>query len=574
MADINYDPFNDVTDPDAAVAGINASIASLFPPSALNPFLTLNQLSATAWNLDGNTNGAEKYIGTNDNFELPFRTNNNEVARFTTDGAGLTRFYINQTTNLHGSNAGIQYSTDGTSPNRSQIRFNLYGSNTGAPGVTTFKSRGVGIGALASVLAGDNLFRLTTIGVSGNNSSINLASLIDVRVAAVFLGYVATEFIVGLNSLAGTISEKFKVGSEGTVTVNNIYTFPNVDGLANQVLQTDGAGVLTWQTIGGGTATLTTNQIGFGDASNLMTSDPELVWNNTTKRLFIGPTPFVGSTKVFIQNTAFAEYGLIVRSAGFKTAIFSSQYAGTVADNVVEFTNASASTVRQDVISIRKGDHVATIGSATLMGFWNNNTGTPSQRVGTFGVEMTDVTAGTWKTRWVWTTTNETTGVLVDRMYLTSAGLLGIGNTPTAVADLSAATIARASLRVRSSGGINPTAPNAGDMWYDGTDMFLDNGALTAATRQKICRVLTGTFPATNFGLTGAQSSTDIVVALTGAALNDPVFIGVPNAAVNADTCYTAWVSSPNNVTIRFNNYSAGAIDPGVGTFKVTVCKN
>lgn len=38
------------------------------------------------WELDGNSNGAVKYIGTNDNFDLPFYTNGAEVARLTAIG--------------------------------------------------------------------------------------------------------------------------------------------------------------------------------------------------------------------------------------------------------------------------------------------------------------------------------------------------------------------------------------------------------------------------------------------------------------------------------------------------------
>jgi len=36
-----------------------------------------------------------------------------------------------------------------------------------------------------------------------------------------------------------------------TLTVNSAYTFPNADGTNNQVLQTDGGGNVTWQTVGG-----------------------------------------------------------------------------------------------------------------------------------------------------------------------------------------------------------------------------------------------------------------------------------------------------------------------------------
>jgi len=196
-------------------------------------YLTAATVGNVAWKLDGNTVGSEKFLGTIDNFALPFRVNNNEVMRITNDAAGSTRFYFNQTTNLHGSNSGIQYSSDGTSPNRSQIRFNLYGANTGAPGVTGFKSRGATIGSTLSVLPGDNLFRITSIGVSGNDTSINLASLIDVRVNQVFVGHVSTDFVVALNSNAGVMTERLYVTSEGNVGIGTVVPTATIHGVGS-----------------------------------------------------------------------------------------------------------------------------------------------------------------------------------------------------------------------------------------------------------------------------------------------------------------------------------------------------
>lgn len=77
-----------------------------------------------------------------------------------------------------------------------------------------------------------------------------------------------------------------------------------------------------------------------------------------------------------------------------------------------------------------------------------------------------------------------------------------------------------------------------------------------------------------NFGTVAAQSSSDVTVAVTGAAVGDIVNLGVDNAAVAANSCYTAWVSATDTVTVRFNNYSAGAITPTtVNTFKVQIIK-
>jgi hypothetical protein len=75
-----------------------------------------------------------------------------------------------------------------------------------------------------------------------------------------------------------------------------------------------------------------------------------------------------------------------------------------------------------------------------------------------------------------------------------------------------------------------------------------------------------------DFGSTSAQTSADLTITVTGAAVGDIVIVGNPSA--DANSCYTAWVSATNTVTVRFNNYSSGSIDPASGTFKVYVIKN
>lgn len=76
-----------------------------------------------------------------------------------------------------------------------------------------------------------------------------------------------------------------------------------------------------------------------------------------------------------------------------------------------------------------------------------------------------------------------------------------------------------------------------------------------------------------DFPSTAAGTSSDLTITVTGASDGDVVSIGVPNAAISANTCYTAWVSASNTVTVRFNNYSVGAVDPSSGTFKTKVTK-
>ena len=74
-----------------------------------------------------------------------------------------------------------------------------------------------------------------------------------------------------------------------------------------------------------------------------------------------------------------------------------------------------------------------------------------------------------------------------------------------------------------------------------------------------------------DFPNTSAQSSSDITSTVTGAVAGTPVLLGVPNAAVLVNTSYSAWVSSTNTVTVRFNNYSSSAANPAQGSFYLVV---
>jgi hypothetical protein len=76
------------------------------------------------------------------------------------------------------------------------------------------------------------------------------------------------------------------LGSTGAITFNQAYTFPTSDGTIGQALTTDGAGDVSWSTVsGGGTPALTQNQIGYGSASNLLTSDGNFTYN-TSQAIF------------------------------------------------------------------------------------------------------------------------------------------------------------------------------------------------------------------------------------------------------------------------------------------------
>jgi len=74
-----------------------------------------------------------------------------------------------------------------------------------------------------------------------------------------------------------------------------------------------------------------------------------------------------------------------------------------------------------------------------------------------------------------------------------------------------------------------------------------------------------------DFPNTSAQSSSDLTATVTGAIAGTPVLLGVPNGSVISNTSYSAWVSSANTVTVRFNNYSASSANPASGSFYLIV---
>ena len=61
-------------------------------------------------------------------------------------------------------------------------------------------------------------------------------------------------------------AEKMRIGSNGAIQFNNAYTFPTADGNANEILQTDGAGNITFAAAGSGSPAGADTQIQFNNA--------------------------------------------------------------------------------------------------------------------------------------------------------------------------------------------------------------------------------------------------------------------------------------------------------------------
>ncbi|MGI9161149.1 MAG: hypothetical protein ACR2K1_15485, partial [Saprospiraceae bacterium] len=108
----------------------------------------------------------------------------------------------------------------------------------------------------------------------------------------------------------------------------------------------------------------------------------------------------------------------------------------------------------------------------------------------------------------------------------------------------------------------------AGAMEYNGTNLLFTPSTVRHTVNHGLTGSATLDFPSTT-----AETNSDLTITVTGASDGDVVSLGVPNAAVTANTCYTAWVSAANTVTVRFNNYSTASVNPGSATFKVFITK-
>ena len=219
-------------------------------------------IGGDAWLQGGNSFGATGILGTNDNYDLQFETNN--TTRMTIDTSGdvgigttnpgaklETAGAISMTTGY-----GTISSTDirnptlggrGTSPNAGSLAF---GDNTGwkyhigtsvtgtfTPRVTFVDSGNVGIGNTAPT-------SLLSVGSSSQFQVDSSGRMVRIDGVAHTIDDVSGNLTLTSNST--TISLNDNVTFAGTTTLNGLtYTWPGSQ-TANYVLSTNGSGTLTW----------------------------------------------------------------------------------------------------------------------------------------------------------------------------------------------------------------------------------------------------------------------------------------------------------------------------------------
>jgi hypothetical protein len=111
----------------------------------------------------------------------------------------------------------------------------------------------------------------------------------------------------------------------------------------------------------------------------------------------------------------------------------------------------------------------------------------------------------------------------------------------------------------------------AGTNILNRTQLLFTNGAVSVPMGSfaigpagvAITNILTASlFP--NFPSTPAQSSSDVPISLAGLRNGDVIQVGVNTFGAMANVCFTGFVSN-SQAFVRFNNYSAGALQPNAG---------
>lgn len=122
---------------------------------------------------------------------------------------------------------------------------------------------------------------IADLSTSGTNIGTNNLTITDATRKLIMQGSTSGETF-SIRDTSDT-SNLWSIDGGGVVTFNEAFSFPTTDGTANQVLETDGAGTLTWATAGG------------GGGSNIANSDLTISATGTRKLTMAGSA----STDIF-----------------------------------------------------------------------------------------------------------------------------------------------------------------------------------------------------------------------------------------------------------------------------------
>lgn len=304
-------------------------------------WVKLDSSAIGEWLLDGNTNGAVKYIGTNDAFDFPIYTNGVQVAQFNAVGGNLRMVNnIEDSAGVLSIRPTTRILTDATGIFDSVDWGNRRLFDSGAFLSLDWQTR-----ELKDATAVRSLNWTTRIGYDATNvASINWASRILEDSAGVSVFNWINTATQGLGILnVGSVNTAFLKTS--LLTANRTYEFPDASGTL--MLTTTG-----WSTLGNAGLVAGTNFLGTTDAVDLVfkTTNVERARINATGELGIGGTAVAGILlEVFgtIRQEPFAN--VKQDTAGF--AKIATAGAGTTSVGLIPVPASSGVIIEAYIIS-------------------------------------------------------------------------------------------------------------------------------------------------------------------------------------------------------------------------------
>jgi hypothetical protein len=402
---------------------------------------------------------------------------------------------------------------------------------------------------------------------------------------------------VGISKL----NPAYKLDVNGTLGVSGPSTFLDLQGTGSRMVVASSGGLLSTQAIPTGTVTSVggTGTVNGISLTGTVTSSGNLTLGGTLSGVSLssqvtGTLPIAnGGTGATTQSAARTALGATVRGANtfilpdlgaisflrYNADNTVSQRAAdgmrtdlggtTIGQSMFTLTNPSAVTFPRfnsdnTVSALDAATFRTAIGAGTGTGNGTvtsvtgtapisvaNGTTTPSITIANAGISTTGVVTASTQTFGGTKTFN---GSLNASSELAVTGISNLNGGATIGTMTTTSTLTHI-LGVNSSNAIGEIGVGDG-IKFTGGSLGLD--------LYKVIALL-------DVPITGPQTSSDSPFTVTGAALGQPVILGVPNVASSANTNYTAWVSAANTVTIRFNNYSSSSVNPPSGSFTIVV---
>jgi len=483
----------------------------------------------------GNTFGTAVTIGSNDNFALNFETNsvtqmsisntgdvtiNNDLAvnggDITTTNAAANLFTTNATTvnignaantiNFGGGSASTGCTMDTTTGSIDCTGNGTFGGDVNVNGgdLTTTAGTFNLVNTGATTVNGFGAATTVNLGIAGASGTMNLMG-----------GSASTGCTVD-----GTTGDFSCTGTFNGVDVTQAFIQNGNSFGANAVLGTNDNFSLSFETNGTTQATLSTAgdltlnndlAVNGGDLTTTAATFNLLNTNATTVNAFGAATTvslgIAGASGTMDLMGGSASTGCTVDgTAGNFTCTNNGVFGGDVAVNGGDLTttsgtgnvfNTNATTVNvggaSNTINLGGGSAStgctldATTGNLVCTGTYNGVDVTQAfiQNGNSFGgaavLGTNDNFSLSFETNGTTQATLSTAGDLTLNNDLYVIGTTGLGTTASASSwlDIGANTTTVAQLNLTPSAAVDVTAPNAGDLWFNGTNLYFDDGTTT-----------------------------------------------------------------------------------------------